>query len=216
MKLLYMFHFLIITVFLFFNISCTDRGVEMHKKFDESDLQIIFWEHSPYTTPITAIDSAALQDTDNFHRKILTMKDVKYFYWDEQIIEFSQEAIEKIRELTLTGYDGYMSIILEGKILYTAYTLSHIIAAAPRFPIFNNEVYYSTKYLPFLIITPYEDWEHMKTFKNFPEESRKILQIPELYIILKKSGKLRVGYVDLYKLLNTDEIYYGGWNRIIN
>ncbi len=214
MKILYrVFIFAYLTTVLFY-FSCLERKVRMNMSISDDDLQVIFWEVSPYNVSLSEINNVILEDVNHYPRETLTLRNIKCFYWDEQIIEFYPNIDSSLKY----GSKGYMSIVLNGNILYTAYTVDHSISIDTNPPsierIIKREPFYSMAYYPFLILTPFEDLESTKTYKDYNEESKETLKKPELYDFLKKSGKLKEGVIDLYKLFNTNKIYYGGWQKI--
>lgn len=177
----------------------------MNEQLAENDFQIIVWDLSIYQFSPDLICKYSLEDEEQFPRSIYSLKDIKTYYWDEQIIEF-------FPEVNRIDYGKYISIVIKGDIIFTAYSLIPEISIFPKIPIPPNPQkggYYSEKYWPYLILTPYNDFDYVKTFKDYPKESKAVLQNLELYEYLKSAKKIKKGHVDLKKLFNTEEIYYG-------
>lgn len=179
--------------------SCSTKDVSMKEQFSEDDFQIIEWRISVYQFYPDIIGKHSLADEVKFPRKTYSLKNIKTYYWDEQIIEFMPE----VRQM---GYGEYISLVFKGEIIFTSYSITPEISLAPKV---QQGVHYSIAFWPYLIITPYEDIKHIKTFKDYPNESKVVLQNPELYEYLKRAKKITEGHFDLNKLFDTEKIYYG-------
>lgn len=165
-----------------------------------SRFKIVIWDNKEIPD-FEKINILKLNDLEKKYKILITFSDknIISYYWDAQVFKVKTDSISYkkmfVMDLLSTNYE-FFSIIIDNKIIYNGIVLKE----SPRVKIISN--------VPMLVLPPYS-YEYGKNistlilkplsytgkmyFKDFNDEEKRIILIPELYDYFDKQNKIVKG-----------------------